>query len=355
MKTLSLSLLFFSFSLFASIAPSAKLYQVISSHPHDVKEFSPYINRTVTQQGRLWLVEIKDNTPASALKHFRLTDGKDVKHYSAPVLKMAAASAQIQDFVSRIDVASIKGDVEMLSAFDTRRVGSSDNQKATARIKEIFTKLGYTVNEYCYRPEACSVVADKVGDSSPKEVIMLMGHFDSVGKSFAGADDNASGTAVMMEVARVLKDYNNKKTIRFFATNGEESGLLGAEHYAGELKKSGEIKHMVLAINMDMVGYNSNGVVELETDDKYEALAQWFAQLASTYTGLKSKITLGAWGSDHVPFIKGGVPTLLTIEDWSTKTPCYHQACDRPSTLNYEYAGEIAKLNLAAMMTKDVE
>lgn len=355
MKTLSLTILLLTFSFLVSAAPTPKLYQVMSSHPHDVKEFSPFIERTVSQEGRLWLVELKSNIPAFARKHFRLTDGQDVKHYSVPVLKMTQASAQIQDYASRIDVASIKGDVEMLASFQNRRVGSADNQKATTQIKEIFTKLGYIVSEYCYRPEACSVVADKVGETSPKEVIMLMGHFDSVGKDFAGADDNASGTAVMMEVARVLKDYNNKKTIRFFATNGEESGLLGAEHYASQLIKSGQIKNMVLAINMDMVGYNSNGIVELETDDEYEGLAQWFAQLASTYTSLKSKITLGAWGSDHVPFIKGGVPTLLTIEDWSTKTPCYHQACDKPSTLNYDYAGEIAKLNLAAMMTKDAE
>lgn len=355
MKTLSLASLILASSLFLSAAPKPALYQVMSAHPHDVKEFSPFIERTVRQQGRLWLVELKSNAPAYVLKHFRLTDGKDVKHYTAPVMKMSQASGQIQDFTSRIDVASIKGDVEMLAAYESRKVGSQDNQKATAQIKEIFSKLGYSITEYCYRPGACSVVADKVGETSPKEVIMLFGHFDSVGKSFAGADDNASGTAVLMEVARVLKDYSNKKTIRFFATNGEEAGLLGAEHYAGELIKSGEIKNMVLAINMDMVGYNSNGIVELETDSQYEGLAQWFVQIATTYTSLKTKITIGAWGSDHVPFIQGGVPTLLTIEDWSTKTPCYHQACDKPSTLNYEYAGEIAKLNLAAMMTKDAE
>jgi Zn-dependent M28 family amino/carboxypeptidase len=121
------------------------------------------------------------------------------------------------------------------------------------------------------------------------------------------------------------------------------------------LKKNGDIKKLALAINMDMVGYNSNGIVELETDSQYEKLANWFAGLATTYTSLKSKITIGAWGSDHVPFIQGGVPTLLTIEDWSTKTPCYHTECDKPSTLNYEYAGQIAKLNLAAIMTKDAE
>ena len=340
--------------LLASAAPKNPLYQVLSSHPHDVKEFSPYI-QTVRQEGRLWLVHLKGNVPSRVLKNFRRTNGSDVKHYSAPVQKAAFASAIIKDLISHIDVASIKSDIESLSNYKTRLVGTADNQKATNQVKEVLAALGYTVSEYCYRSDACSIVADKKGENASNGVIMIMAHLDSVGKNFAGADDNASGTAVLLEVARVLKDYGNKKTLRFFVTNGEESGLYGATHYAEVLKQSGDIKKLILTINMDMVGYNANGIVELETDSQYEALANWFAGLATTYTGLKSKITIGAWGSDHVPFIQAGVPTLLTIEDWSTKTPCYHKECDKPSTINYEYAGEIAKLNLAAIMTKDAE
>jgi hypothetical protein len=354
MNKICLASLLLGSLILSSAAPKQPLYQVMSSHPHDVKEFTPYI-QTVKQQGRLWLVHLKDNVPSKVMKNFRRTNGQDVKHYSAPVLKTAFAAPLIKDFISRIDVPSIKSDVETLSNYKTRLAGTPDNQKATAQVKGIFAALGYSISEYCYRDGACSIVADKAGDGSSSDVIMIMGHLDSVGKNFAGADDNASGTAVLLEIARVLKDYGNKKTLRFFATNGEEGGLYGAEHYAKLLTNSGAIKKVVLAINMDMVGYNSNGIVELETDSQYEGLANWFAGLATTYTKLRSKITIGAWGSDHVPFIQAGVPTLLTIEDWSTKTPCYHQECDKPSTVNYEYAGEIAKLNLAAIMTKDAE
>jgi hypothetical protein len=258
--------------LLLSASPKLPLYQVMSSHPHDVKEFTPYIT-TVKQEGRLWLVHLNENTPAKVMKNFRATSGQDVRHYQAPQEKMAFASPLIKDFIRRIDTSSIKHDVESLASYKTRLVGSPDNQKATLQVKDIFTSLGLTVKEFCYRPGACSIVADKVGDGSSSEVIMIMGHLDSVGKNFAGADDNASGTAVLLEVARVLKDYSNKKTIRYFATNGEESGLFGAQHYANLLKASGDIKKMVLAINMDMVGYNSNGIVELETDQQYENLA----------------------------------------------------------------------------------
>lgn len=355
MSKLSLFLSIFMLALLTGASAKPTLYQVISSHPHDVHEFTPFIESTVKKEGRLWLVHVKKEIPQKLMKNFRVTSGYDVAHFEPRLNKALASHPVVKEFVGRVDQASIKEDVEMLSNYKTRLVGTSDNQKATAQIKEILKNLGFSVSQPCYKENACSIVADKAGDGSTEGVIMIMAHLDSVGKDFAGADDNASGVAVMLEVARVLKDYGNKKTIRFFATNGEESGLYGAQHYAEVLKKNGDIRKMILAINMDMVGYNSNSVVELETDSQYSELANWFAALALTYTNLKSKITIGAWGSDHVPFIKGGVPTLLTIEDWSTKTPCYHQACDKPATLNYGYAAQIAKLNLAAIISKDLE
>jgi hypothetical protein len=59
-----------------------------------------------------------------------------------------------------------------------------------------------------------------------------------------------------------------------------------------------------------------------------------------------------AWGSDHVPFLRKGIPGILTIEHWKTKTPCYHKSCDILDTLNISYLVEIAKLNLAAAIYK---
>ncbi len=183
--------------------------------------------------------------------------------------------------------------------------------------------------------------------------MIVIAHMDSVGKDFAGADDNASGTASLLETARVLAKVPTKQSIRFFITNGEEINLLGAEDYAKKLEISGDIKNITFAIAMDMVGYNSNGIVELETNKEYDAAANFMTKMAETYTTLKTKITLGARGSDHIPFLNRAVETVLTIEDWSTKTPCYHQKCDTPDTINYVYAGEITKLNIATLLEKD--
>lgn len=336
--------------LFTSTAFAAR-YQVISQHPHDVKDLGKYV-KTVSQSGRLWIVE-GSQLPVHVLKNLKLIDGTE-KHYSYSSMNKMAPNPAVRNQISKMSETLIRDYVVKLATYKTRYAGSPENEKAVEEIEKNLSELGYVTSQICYGSKRCSVLAEKKGSVSEDKVILVEAHMDSVGRDFAGADDNASGTAVLMEMARVLSTYKNQNTIRFFVTNGEEGGLLGAEHYVKTLKASGKIKELVLAINMDMVGWNSNGIVELETDAGYETLAKFFAELASTYTSLKSKITIGAWGSDHVPFLKAGVPALLTIEDWSTKTPCYHAACDRPEGLNYGYATEIGKLNVSAVMTKDL-
>lgn len=332
-----------------------KLYQVMTSHPHDVEQFQNHIT-TVKQDGRLWLVTLKPSMPFLLRRFFKPADLSRVGSYMPVVATNSKQEMPFKDLVETSEVENIKSHVMTLSSYKTRYAGTSENKDAGLWIEKKFQEMGYVTKQLCYQANTCSILAEKKGAPEfAQDVILVEAHFDSVGKNFAGSDDNASGAASLLEIARVLSTAPTKKTIRFLATNGEELGLYGAKHYATLLANEGTIKNLKLVINMDMVGYNSNGIVELETNKEYEGLANWFAKLAADYTKLKSKITLGAWGSDHVPFLEKAVPTLLTIEDWSTKTPCYHKECDKPDTLNYNYANEITKLNIAAVLTKDAE
>lgn len=329
-------------------------YQVISQDPHHVALFRPYI-QTIKQNGRQWLVKLAPQMPLQMLKYFHLVDLKNLQlDPNLKIKPLGLARKHIVQFLDQIEPEKIKQQVIKFSTFNSRAAGSEGNLVAAKLIQDQFKQMGYDVSQTCYAASRCSIIAEKIGKILPKEIILVMAHFDSVGHPFAGSDDNGSGTAVLLEMAEVLKSYDNHKTIRFFATNGEELGLLGAKYYARQLQSSGEISQISLAINMDMVGYNSNGIVELETNKPFEKLALRFVELAQKYTTLKTKITLGAWGSDHVPFLDNNVATILTIEDWSTKTPCYHKACDKPETVNYQYAAEIGKLNIAAVMEQDV-
>lgn len=354
--------IFLTIGLFLSVSSSHRrddLFQVISSHPHDLESIAPFIE-SIHQEGRLWIVRPTADAPLAIFEHLRPISGRENSYlHQGERLTKNSKNLQrrdpIRELILDIDSKLIRKDVEALSSYKTRATGTPENQEALESVSNRLKSMGYIVSEICYRAGACSLVADKIGSVFPEDVLMVMGHIDSVGAAFAGADDNASGTAVLLEMARVIKDYKNKKTIRFFVTNGEELGLLGAKHYVRHLDANNKLEELKLVINMDMVGYNSNGIVELETSPENEDLVLWFSNLAAEYTSLRTKITLGAWGSDHVPFLQKGVPALLTIEDWNTKTPCYHKACDRPDTLNYHYAASIGMLNLSAILHRDIQ
>ncbi len=335
-------------------ATSAPVYQVVNQHPEDLERLLPHVE-TVRQDGRLWLVRPRGAIPAAAMENLRLVDKERVDSWMVPAKRMAKSSpdAEVQSLLASVDADRFHQDVVWLSSIATRRVGTQDNRSATTLLEERLRAMGYTVERVCHRAQECSVVGEKSGSEPSRGVILVMAHFDSVGAPNAGADDNASGAAALLEMAHLLSSTPLRHTLRLFFTNGEENGLLGSNHYARQLAQNGSISSIKLAVNMDMVGYNSNGVVELETNSANARLADEFADLVTTYTSLRPKITLGAWGSDHVPFLERGVPTILTIEDWSTKTPCYHLACDLPATLNNGYAAQIIKLNLAAVVLKD--
>jgi len=335
-------------SLAANAAPRPTGYQVITAHPHDLEVLLPHV-QTLEKNGRFWRVAPRASMPADLYRHLRQIGTEEVgaRTLVRPARRRKSNIA-IQRLVDQVDVTKLRADVATLSAHRSRAAGSEENRLATNWAEDRLKGLGYQTRQVCYRAGACSVVADRAGTAG-SGIVLVMAHIDSVGRAFAGADDNASGTAALLEMARVLASASVTKGLRFFVTNGEENGLLGAKHYVGQLQASGELPLVKLAINMDMVGYNQNGVVELETNAPFKTLAEKFADLAHRYTSLRSKITLGAWGSDHVPFLERNVPAILTIENWDTKTPCYHQACDKPDTLNYDYAAEITKLNVAAV------
>ncbi|MBY0516032.1 MAG: Zn-dependent exopeptidase M28 [Bacteriovoracaceae bacterium] len=350
MKNLLLSVLCFILS--SGFMPVEEgIYQVITAHPHDLERLTPHVN-TLKRDGRFWAVTLKKSFPASLRGIVKKIQSHEIeqKSYEPVVLEI---NPTIIHAIKLVETNLLKSDVEKLSSYKTRIVGSADNKLAINWSEQKLKAMGYKTKQICFEPSKCSVIADKINSNS-SEVILVEAHLDSVGKDFAGADDNASGTASLLEMARVLSGISLNSNLRFFITNGEESGLEGAKHYVKQLDSRNELRFIKLVINMDMVGYNSNGVVELETDSPFEGLAKEFVDLAATYTTLKTKVTIGAWGSDHVPFLEKDIPTLLTIEDWSTKTPCYHASCDKPDTVNYLYATEITKLNIAAVLKHDL-
>ena len=175
---------------------------------------------------------------------------------------------------------------------------------------------------------------------------------DSVGFENAGADDNASGSAGVLEMAKVLSGYKADHDLIFVTANGEENGITGGYACVKKLKTTGELARLAWAINMDMIAWNRDGIIEIETNKEFSAHADWVGAQARLYTKLQPHIAMPAWGSDHVPFLEAGIPTYLSIEHWDDHTPCYHQACDKLESLSWNYASDIVRLNLAVIAGK---
>ncbi|HOW86382.1 MAG TPA: M28 family metallopeptidase [Candidatus Aminicenantes bacterium] len=152
------------------------------------------------------------------------------------------------------------------------------------------------------------------------EVVILGAHLDHLGVDmsgdvFNGADDNASGAAVVLEAARVLRanGFRPRRTVVFALWGAEEFGLLGSEHYAAHPVYP--LEKTAAYVNLDMEGHG-NGRVLFE--GAYYAPRLWRSVEAGLAAGPALSLQPargGSGGSDHYPFMTRGVPTAFIGTD----------------------------------------
>ncbi|WBW99045.1 M28 family metallopeptidase [Oceanirhabdus sp. W0125-5] len=158
------------------------------------------------------------------------------------------------------------------------------------------------------------------------EYIVFSAHFDHLGNNFngtynPGALDNASGVAIIMEIARALKENNIEpdRSILFVAFNGEEEGLVGSKHFM--LKYQEELRNSV-GINFDMVGHKNDNPIQFYYSEKNELVND--LKEISKDQNIKITEDVGA-RSDHDSFQKYGIPGVTIIE-WENDE--YHHYTD---------------------------
>jgi Zn-dependent M28 family amino/carboxypeptidase len=148
---------------------------------------------------------------------------------------MTAADSAVKMIIDRLDFESYKSIIKGLTAFGDRQQGTPRNAAAVDWIEAQLESWGYTTERirYTYRDSTREeVFATKVGATVPGEMYILGGHMDGRGGGEA-ANDDGSGTALVMEIARVLAspDVRTARSIRFALWNNEETGLQGATAY----------------------------------------------------------------------------------------------------------------------------
>jgi len=182
--------------------------------------------------------------------------------------------------------------------------------------------------------------------ASSDEAALIGAHRDHFGRHagllFAGADDNASGTAVLLEVARVLASapVAPKRSILFLSFSGEEQGLLGSRLYVSQ--PIVPLPKTIGMINVDHAGVG-NGRLTVGVTGFEKSTAEGIGQLA----GLSDKLDLFGYfpGGDHVPFQEAGVPTITVVS--GGVHPNCHQPTDTVDTINPEILQSAARYVLS--------
>ncbi|HUU57240.1 MAG TPA: M28 family peptidase [bacterium] len=193
------------------------------------------------------------------------------------------------------------------------------------------------------------------GVSHPERVVVLCGHYDSISEDpwnlAPGAEDNASGTAALLEAATALAGFEFDGTIKLVAFSGEEEGLLGSKAYVRDEHRAGS--DIYAAFNMDMISYLDEPVydVEVRYNDFSSELLSLYRDAARLYVPgcVIYPVTEGRGGSDHESFWDFGYPALLSIEYAGKEFyPWYHTTQDLSEHLTPAFGADVTRVNLAA-------
>ncbi|HWF08398.1 MAG TPA: M20/M25/M40 family metallo-hydrolase [Bryobacteraceae bacterium] len=337
-----------------------------------------------------------------------------------PALLLATAlSAQtvgqpdpaIRKMVGEISRDRIAATMQKLAAFDTRGNFTDANQKdrgiGAARrwifdqFKAYSPRLDVSFDPYKVKKqgtrilrdvEVVNVVAVLPGTTQPEKRIIVGGHYDSlnvvkkagapeltpegnepatddiidfeksVEATAPGVTDNASGTALVLELARVLSQYRFEKTIVFVTFAGEEIGLVGSSLYAAKAKdQKVQIEAM---LNNDVVGvavagngHAENGLVHVFSEEPADSpsreLARYIREIAQRYVpSFKAEPVFRqdrfARGGDHTPFNANGF-AAVRFTSAAENLGIQHTANDTFEKSSPEYATLVAKVNGAAL------
>ena len=228
---------------------------------------------------------------------------------------------------------------------DNKGVGGAQHDPCRNNIQARFESYGLTVelDPFVYQSTTYhNVVATHAGTRFPDQQYIIGAHYDTVNNP--GADDDASGVALMLEIARVLSQYETDITIKFIAFDREEQGKVGSTAYVAE--HAGE--QILGMVQIDMIAHD----VGMNTQDMWgNAASAPLRQLVLTaineYGNGTNAIYAGpATFSDHAPFATAGYQAFAFVEHSFAAFGCYHQPCDAVDTPNYihpEFASNLAR------------
>ncbi len=266
--------------------------------------------------------------------------------------------APIADSVRRVvadaSVPRIFGYERALFDFDSKHITRPGNKLASEYLFNTYKSFGYEPEYQWFAGrgalggQTANVLATLKGTVNPELVYVVSSHYDSVADG-PGADDDTSGTAALLEAARILAKTPQPATIVFASFTGEESGLLGSREFVR--RAVADKVQLVGALNNDMIGwandhrldntirYSNPGIRDVQ-----HAAAIQFTSLI-TYDALYFKSTDAHAYYDAYGDIVGGIGSYPVLGN-----PHYHQPHDLLETINHQLVAEVAKTTAATLM-----
>ncbi|TKJ17974.1 M20/M25/M40 family metallo-hydrolase [Blastococcus sp. CCUG 61487] len=274
-----------------------------------------------------------------------------------PASPRRPSAPDVESLLSGLSADEVAADVATLAGHRTRHSGSRGFDEAATWAAARLAATGCTVTTQpvpAGGPTCRNVIGDRPGSGpEPRGVVVVTAHLDSVNlrgpdEPAPGADDNASGSAGLLALARALSDREPLLDLRFVLFGGEEQGLLGSRRFVAGL--AGPDRARIRAVvNMDMIGVRNGAAhgVLIEGAAVSSELIDALAAAAADHTDLAVTTSHSPYASDHVPFIEAGIPAVLTIEAVDEANTAVHTERDRVERIDPQLAVSILRMNLA--------
>lgn len=324
-----------------------------------------------------WLVFAGDEATNEATGEWPVGDTPLARNLTpqARPIKLAPRKA-LAEVKLPFDIERMKADVEWLAAPERegRGAGSRGLDAAARYIAERFERLGLLPltpgargDERYFQPftmagetgapvPARNVIAVLPGTNPALngQALIVSAHYDHLGFGWPearagakgqlhpGADDNASGVAVMLELARLMANARPERSVIFAAFAGEEAGLLGARHYVRAAQASGApfaLSGHIANLNIDTVGRLADGKVTIFGTGSAREWPFIFMG-AGAVTGVPTQaVAQEINASDHTAFVEVGVPA---VQLFASAASDYHRPSDTADKIDYAGLGKVA-------------
>jgi hypothetical protein len=252
-------------------------------------------------------------------------------------------NSSVQGLLNQVNINNLENDIRYMQNLGIRWAQSPAALQTQNWLVEKFESFGLDVTIHRFTSseppasgdtiQAGNVVAIKKGTEFPDQYIIISSHYDH--QSGPGADDNASGTAGVVECARIFSQIETKRSIIFVPFNAEESWLHGSVPFA--IKCAMENKNILGMFNLDMLGYYpaaGYGDIKMYTGHSLinQKLFEYYVQVANLYIPDVPTLRFSngdSRASDICSFIWNDYPAIYigNIEH-ITIHPCYHKPCD---------------------------